>query len=62
MKNADRAAKYFERTFNYTLRETKLAKARPVRSLSFSPRSQRVFSAVEAFKRRVRRELPQSKP
>jgi len=26
MKNADRTAKYFERTFNYTLRETKLAK------------------------------------
>ena len=26
MKNADKAAKYFERTFNYTLRETKLAK------------------------------------
>ena len=27
MKNMGRAAKYFERTFNYTLRETKLAKA-----------------------------------
>jgi hypothetical protein len=26
MKNAGRAAKYFERTFNYTPRETKLAK------------------------------------
>jgi len=26
MKNAGRAAKYFERTFNYTLRKTKLAK------------------------------------
>jgi hypothetical protein len=26
MKNAGRAAKYFERTFNYTLRETRVAK------------------------------------
>jgi hypothetical protein len=26
MKNAGRAAKYFERTFNYTLRKMKLAK------------------------------------
>jgi hypothetical protein len=50
MKNADRAAKYFERTFNYTPRETKLAKTLPVRSLSLSPRSQRVFSAFSAMK------------
>jgi hypothetical protein len=32
MTNAGRAAKYFERTFNYTLRQTKLAKTQIGRS------------------------------
>jgi len=29
MKNAGRAARYFEQTFNYTLRETCWQKSRP---------------------------------
>jgi hypothetical protein len=32
MKNAGRAAKYLERTFNYTPRETRVAKPNLVRS------------------------------
>jgi hypothetical protein len=57
VKNAGRAAKYFERTFNYTPRQTKLAKPYPVYSLRLSPLPQQVlsvFSAVKAFERQVR--------